>query len=220
MPQENQEIPAKVSNTTKFFKGVEKIPDDDKKRPLILNLKSNELVTYVLNPTNKDEGCTPAGVDKSDKIKFCGTTEEIHDASQIYNSLIRLSEEGIKLRNHTDTPAEIDAFRINVNNIFSNFNKHKIIDTDDSKLRLCNAIKGLRNLIRSLHKLGLVDLFLNHPEVLPPSTPPSLQADGKLIVGGAKKRSSKKSSKKSGSKKSGSKKAAKRSGSKKSRSKK
>jgi hypothetical protein len=212
MSQENQENLAKAINHTKFFSKVDAQVGDN---PLTLTLK-DEVKEYVLNPKNKDENCSKVGVDKSDKIKFCGNTEQIHDASQIYNLLISLSEEGIKLRNHTDTKAEIEAFRENVNNIFSNLNKHKIIDTDGSKLRLCNAIKGLRNLVRSLNRLGLVDLFLQKTDPAPPSTPPPLPA----LEGGAKKRNSKKSSKKSGSKKSGSKKAAKRSGSKKSRSKK
>lgn len=163
--------------------------------------KDQKLVTLTLTTEGKtkfDAKCVSTTETMIPKKKFNGSAKEIHDAEQIYNILINLAEIGIKFRNHTDNDEEINAFNLNADTIFSNLSNHKMIDTPHStdeskKIRLCNGLKGLRDLIISLKNTGLSDLFLN-PIVNPNQG------------GGAKKRSSKKSSKKN-SKKSSSKKS-------------
>ena len=157
----------------------------------------------------KEKKCVSTEVIANKNIAYKG--DNTHDVEQIYDSLIKLAEEGIKLRNHTDEVKELQAFVNNADAIFTNLSNHKIIDSPSkkegaSKLRLCNSLKGLNDLIKSLQYLGLIDLFSN-----PKSTSDSVDT---AQSGGAKKRSSKKSSKKL------SKKSAKQSSSKKSRSKK
>jgi hypothetical protein len=113
----------------------------------------------------------------------------------IVETLSSLSQLGLKLRNQTDTDEEILAFGANIQNVLAILGDVKVVDYKVAQNGrpaghvVQSGLKGLRNLITSLKRLGLIDFFLdNHVRQLGPAGPavPArlFRADGPDLYGG------------------------------------
>ena len=132
------------------------------------------------------------------------------DATQIMNLLASLCQIGTLLRNAVDSDAELDAFAQNADKIMQNINMVQCLDTDKDpqggfRSRQVSGIKGIRTLLTTLKRLGLVEAFelcsvvSNKPE--PVKVP--LEKEQKPLTGGAyNDKTNKKPSRTKGSKKS------------------
>ena len=97
------------------------------------------------------------------------TSTDLHnlsskDATQIMNLLASLCQIGILLRNAVDTDAELETFALNADKIIKNLDKVQCLDTDKDatgalRNRQVSGLKGIRNLLTTLKRLGLIDAF-------------------------------------------------------------
>lgn len=113
------------------------------------------------------------------------------NAGQIQAILACLAQLGIQLRNVTDTDTELNAFAENGDEVLSNLDNMNVLDVKDGNTVAQSGLKGLRNLITSLERLGLIELVLKYHRHS------MKQVGGRKSSRKHSKKSSKRSSKKS-----------------------
>ena len=128
------------------------------------------------------------------------------DVRQLVNTLASLAQLGVQLRNHSDEASERDAFKSEAEKALLALKEVKCIDyvktSSGSQTATVSGLQGLRNLVTSLHLLGLDDLFWGAKDLVGGSN--DAQEGGrkkKSGASGAARPGSKKGSKSKGSKK-------------------
>jgi len=127
------------------------------------------VVGKVVNDS-KNRKIVQLELDEQDKqMMNSSVSKDLHnlsskDATQIMNLLASLCQIGILLRNAVDSDEELDSFAQNADKIMKNIDMIKCLDTDKDangalRNRQVNGLKGIRNLLTTLKRLGLVDAF-------------------------------------------------------------
>lgn len=115
---------------------------------------------------------------------------DARNAGQIQAILACLAQLGIQLRNVSDKDEELKAFADNGNAVLANLDNMNVLDVKDGNTVAQSGLKGLRNLITGLERLGLIDVVLKYHRHK------YRQSGGRKSSKKSSRKSSKKSSKK------------------------